>query len=50
MKKLISKLLLTILAANLIFTNPATSIYPAPSLDCECASYEIDVPDELTGR
>ena len=50
MKKLISKLLLTIIAANLIFTNPAANNYPASPFDCECTSYEIDGPDELTGH
>ena len=50
MKKLISKLLLTIIAANLIFTNPAANNYPALPFDCECTSYEIDGFKELTGH
>lgn len=50
MKKLISKLLLTIIAANLIFTNPTTNTYPTSPFDCECTSYEIDGFKELTGH
>lgn len=48
MKKFISKLLLTIIAANLILNNPVSST-PVSSADYECTLLEVVEFEEITG-